>query len=154
MSIPESGAGSLTKSTDFLWYVSPHQSIFSYQRAKLPKFFYPTLKINNALQHKHKTGSTETLLKYVGAVTNILEKSFCSCKSFDKSLNLLERPVKKCVKYYGCLETNLWNDIQHNETMNANELPFNNKYKDHFYYPSLEQYFIRKFLGDYFWYVK
>lgn len=58
MSIPESGAGSLTKSTDFLWYVSPHQSIFSYQRAKLPKFFYPNLKINNALQHKHKTGST------------------------------------------------------------------------------------------------
>ena len=96
---------------------------------------------------------TETLLKYVGAVTNILEKSFCSCKSFDKSLNLLEHLVKKCVKYYGCLETNLWNDIQHNETMNANELPFN-KYKDHFYYPSLEQYFIREFLGDYFWYVK
>ena len=97
---------------------------------------------------------TETQLKYVGAVTNILEKSFCSCKSFDKSLNLLEHLVKKCVKYYGCLETNLWNDIQHNETMNANELPFNDKYKDHFYCPSLEQCFIRTFLGDYFWYVK
>ena len=94
------------------------------------------LKINNPLWHKHKAQSInrETLLKHVAVVTSILQKSFCSCKSNEKLLNLFENLIESCVKCCDYLKTNLdsvrdcqtQDDTQRHKTVN--ELPFNDKY--------------------------
>ena len=123
---------------ELLWYICPHQSKLSYQGAKIPEFFNPLFKINNPLRHKHKAGNLckETSLKYIGSVTCLLEKSFCSRKSFEKLYNIFDSLVESCVKYCDYLEENLEavnnyqskEDIQPDKTVN--ELPFNERYKN------------------------
>ena len=75
----------ITAVRDLFWYISPHHNKFVSHGATLPKFLKPVIGFNNPERYNNKPGNirSENIFKLVGIVTNLLEKSFASRKSFD-----------------------------------------------------------------------
>ena len=67
------------------------------------------LQFNDPGQQKNKINKicSETLMKLVGSVTTCLEKSFTTRKSFKNVLELIDKVIESCSKYYDYLESNL-----------------------------------------------
>ena len=99
----------LTAMRDLFWYISPHHLKFASHGASFPTFFNPLQGFNNPSRYKNKPEKIhrQVILSLVGAVTNLLEKSFVSRNSFSTLHKQFDSLVECCVKYSDYLETNL-----------------------------------------------
>ena len=91
----------ITAVRDLFWYISPHHVKFALHGATLPTFIKPLIAFNNSEGYKSKPGNirSKKIFKLVGIVTNLLEKSSTSRKTFDSLKQQFDYLIESCIKY-------------------------------------------------------
>ena len=117
------------------------------------------IEFNNPERYKNKSGNicSENIFELVTIVTNLLEKSFTSRKSFDWLWQRFDYLIESCIKYADYLESNLQAVAEHQVLEEAEvpvelmKLPFLEGIISDIYNTTREKVFMEKIIGKLEW---